>query len=255
MFDLPRISGAGLVRHVDWHESLGSTNDRALELAARGGEPPLLVLTERQTGGRGRGTNRWHSAPGALTFSLVLDASAEVVAPGDLSQAALVAGLAVCEALEGLAPQAAWRVKWPNDVYADGRKLCGILCESAQLREGRLVIGIGINVNNSLSAADLPFAAGALVDLDGQVRDLTTVLIAVLARLEARWQEFLGQGFVLSAAGYRARCLLSGKWLTVASGPERLVGFCQGIDDAGALLLTTERGPRTVVSGSVDVWE
>jgi BirA family biotin operon repressor/biotin-[acetyl-CoA-carboxylase] ligase len=255
MFDLPRVSRTGLVRRVDWHPSLGSTNDRALELAARGGELPLLVLTERQTAGRGRGANRWQSAPGALTFSLVLDASAGAISPGDRSQAALVAGLAVCEALEGLVPQAAWRVKWPNDVYADGRKLCGILCEGASGQEGRLVVGIGLNVNNSFAAADHPFAAGALVDLDGQVRDLTSVLIAVLARLETRWQEFLRRGFAFTATDYRARCLLSGKWLSVASGPERLVGFCQGVDDAGALLLTTERGSRTVVSGSVDDWE
>src|SRR5262245_22186345 len=114
MLDLARIAESNLVQSVDHHASLASTNDRALELAGRDDAPlPLLVLTDQQTGGRGRGGNRWWSAPGALTFSIVLETPA-ALAPGDRPQAALVAGLAVCETLERLVPGAAWRVKWPN---------------------------------------------------------------------------------------------------------------------------------------------
>src|SRR5438093_8998371 len=102
MFDLGRIESCGLVARIDYHESIGSTSDRAMELGALDeAELPLLVLAERQTAGRGRGTNRWWSDEGALTFSLVLEASHQRLPPTRWPQVALMAGLAVCEALPG----------------------------------------------------------------------------------------------------------------------------------------------------------
>jgi BirA family biotin operon repressor/biotin-[acetyl-CoA-carboxylase] ligase len=275
VFDLSRIAKSGLVRHIDFHESLGSTNDRALELAPRDELPlPLLVLAQQQTAGRGRGTNRWASAPGALTFSLLLEAAEEELPPDARPRVALAAGLAVCEALEPLVPRADWRVKWPNDVYANGRKLCGILCEAAPSDSRRLVVGIGINVNNSPAAwgqwsgariqgsearsqetDELLRCAVALVDLDGLARDLTEVLLAVLDRFDLRWSELLAGQFAALAAAIRQRCLLTGKTATANAGGESLVGICRGIDSRGALVLATESGPRTVVAGSIDKWE
>jgi BirA family biotin operon repressor/biotin-[acetyl-CoA-carboxylase] ligase len=256
MFDLPRITKSGLVRHVDYHETLASTNDRALELATRGELPlPLLVLTERQTGGRGRGTNRWWSPAGALTFSLVLEAKAVTLPPETRSRVALVAGLAVCEALAPFVSRAEWRVKWPNDVFANGRKLCGILCESAPGHSDRLIVGIGINVNNAMENAAEPYVARALVDLDGRTRDLTEVLLAVLDRFDFHWEELGARGFAALAAAYRERCLLTGKTLTVTSGDEQIVGRCRGIDARGGLVLATESGQRSIVAGSIDAWE
>jgi BirA family transcriptional regulator, biotin operon repressor / biotin---[acetyl-CoA-carboxylase] ligase len=272
MFDLSRITRSGLVRHVDYHESVGSTNDRALELAARDELPlPLLVLTERQTGGRGRGANRWWSASGALTFSLLLEAPAEALRPETRSQVALVAGLAVCEALEPLAPRAQWRVKWPNDVYLTGGKVCGILCESAPGQSERLIVGIGVNVNNSMTegqepgarsqepgtkvADRVPTGAMALVDLDSLSRDLTEVLLSVLDRFDFRWSTLLQSSFRALAADYRQRCLLVGKTVTANLSGRRVVGVCRSIDDCGGLVLATESGSRTIVAGSIDAWE
>lgn len=263
MFDLTRITSSGLVRHVDHHESLASTSDRALELAARDDVPlPLLVLTERQTDGRGRGTNRWWSAEGALTFSLVVDANP--LAGDERPRVALVAGLAVCEALQELVPRSEWRVKWPNDVLARGGKVCGILCESVPGWPQRLVVGVGINVNNSWRGQEtgdrnqepgLLKLATALVDLDGQHRDLMSVLLAVLDRIDLRWQDLIGGDFSSLAAEYRNLCFLTGRTLTVASGASRHVGLCRGIDDRGALVLATETGERTIVAGSIEAWE
>jgi BirA family biotin operon repressor/biotin-[acetyl-CoA-carboxylase] ligase len=268
MFDLSRILRSSLVRHVDHHPSIGSTSDRALELAARDGAPlPLLVLADRQTSGRGRGTNRWWSAEGALTFSLALDAA--VLSADQRPTVALVAGLAVCEALEQLAPRAEWRVKWPNDVFAGGGKACGILCESVPGWPARLVVGVGINVNNSLrgqrsevggqksevTSEGIPPGAVALVDLDGLARDLTDVLLAVLDRLDLRLRDLTGDGFAALAAEYRRRCFLTGRTLTATAGSEKLVGHCRGIDDRGALVLATPLGLCTLVAGSIDAWE
>jgi BirA family biotin operon repressor/biotin-[acetyl-CoA-carboxylase] ligase len=150
-FDLARLDQCGLVGSIDYHESLGSTSDRALALAAADeARLPLLVLAARQTAGRGRGTNRWWSDEGALTFSLALEAHPALLPAANWPQIALVAGLAVCEALHRLAPSGNFRVKWPNDVYLNDRKICGILSESVPGWRDRLVIGIGVNVNNGV---------------------------------------------------------------------------------------------------------
>src|SRR5690606_15388684 len=136
-----RIRSETFVRHVEQHVEIGSTNDRALELAADPELPtPAIVLTERQTAGRGRGANVWQSRPGALTFSLLIDPPAGL-APERVPLVSLAAGLAAREAIASAAPGHIAKVKWPNDVYLDGRKVCGILTEVAQsgptLRVGR----------------------------------------------------------------------------------------------------------------------
>jgi BirA family biotin operon repressor/biotin-[acetyl-CoA-carboxylase] ligase len=256
MFDLGRIQASQLVARVDFHESLGSTSDRALELAAAGDAPlPLLVLAERQTGGRGRGANRWWSEPGALTFSLVLEVLPETLSPDRWPQLSLAAGLAVCETLEELLPREDCRVKWPNDVYLNEKKVCGILCESVPGWRDRLVLGIGLNVNNSLklAPADLRETAVSLVEVAGGARDLSAVLLALLDRLDERVRQLVLSQFAEQAAAFRRRCYLTGKTLTIVSGEKTLVGRCLGIDDDGQLLLQTESGTSRIVAGTIVV--
>lgn len=264
MFDLSRIAAAAPAARLDYHPSLGSTNDRALVLASTGDDPlPLLVLAERQTAGRGRGANRWLTSDGALTFSLALAASAEKLPAERQPQVAIAAGLAVCEALTPETAAGAVQVKWPNDVYLAGRKLGGILCESVPGWRDRLVVGIGVNVNNRVrEPADLSAApplvktATSLIENDGLARDMTSVLLAILDQFERRWNELLDGRFAAIVADYRRHCLLSEKSITIEqTGGRRLGGLCQGIDDAGALRLWTEAGEQRVYSGSVVEWE
>jgi BirA family biotin operon repressor/biotin-[acetyl-CoA-carboxylase] ligase len=227
-------------------------------LAAAGEAPlPLLVLTARQTGGRGRGTNRWWSDAGGLTFSLVLEVSPECLSPDRWPQLSLAAGLAVCETLESLLPRADCQVKWPNDVFLCGRKVCGILCESVPGWRDRLVLGIGLNVNNSLTQAppEVRQTATSLVDAAGGAYDLTATLVGLLRRLDERMGQLLDGQFAAQAAEFRRRCYLTGKTLTVTSGGRTLVGRCQGIDDAGELLLQTESGRQRIVAGTIVVCE
>ncbi|HMC10641.1 MAG TPA: biotin--[acetyl-CoA-carboxylase] ligase [Pirellulaceae bacterium] len=278
MFDLARIAASGLVAEIDFHESLGSTSDRALALGAQGEvELPLLVLATRQTAGRGRGSNRWWSADGALTFSLVLKAPPDRLPAQRWPQVALVAGIAVCEALEAFALRADLAVKWPNDVYLSGSKICGILSESVPGWRDRLVVGIGINVNNRGQESGvrsqepgarsdcggplanhpaLPFSAASLIEQDGVPRDLTEVLLSVLDEFDRRWQELLDGQFEAAANVYRERCFLTNKTVTIEQpGGQRVVGVCRGIDDSGGLRVQTERGEETVVSGAVVGWD
>jgi len=268
MFDLSRLAAANLVAQIDYHESLGSTSDRAQELAASGAAAlPLLVLAERQTAGRGRGANRWFAAEGALTFSLVLSAPPDQLPPHRWPEVALVAGLAVCEALQSLVPASVLQVKWPNDVYLAGRKICGILSESLPGWRDRLVVGIGVNVNNSVQrsertgdgepeTAELRRIATALIDHDGLPRDLTATLVSTLDHFDRRWTELLTGGFAPLAVAYRQRCFLTGKTVMIQQpGGATLVGMCRGIDDDGVLGMRTFAGEQRVRSGSVLRWE
>lgn len=131
--------------HIEWHDTMGSTNDRAREIVREEGSRAhgWVVGTEEQTAGRGRKGASWISEPGkGLTFSLVLSPVWERGHWGWLSMAA---ALAVCEgALRpcGLTPL----IKWPNDVLVEGSKICGILIETSG---DCAVIGIGLNVNES----------------------------------------------------------------------------------------------------------
>jgi BirA family biotin operon repressor/biotin-[acetyl-CoA-carboxylase] ligase len=257
VFDLKRIEDSGLVGQIDFHESLGSTNDRALEIGARGEvKLPLLVLTERQTAGRGRGSNRWWTTEGALTFSLVLEASVDRLPLRNRSQVALVAGVAVAEALSNYVPPHLLQLKWPNDVFLGGSKLGGILSESIPGWTDRFVVGIGININNRIRDSELAATARSLVDHTGVERELTSVLVAVLDEFDRRWTELLDDGFSATARAYRERCFLTEKVVTVAQHDgSQVVGLCRGIDDYGALVLKTSSGERLLISGSVVGWQ
>ena len=255
LFDLRQLYETGSVARIEHHEELPSTSDRALQLAAQEQlELPLLVLTDRQTAGRGRGSNRWWAGQGAATFSLVVRPPAELPLAA-WPRLSLAAGLAICEALERFAPSALFQVKWPNDVYAQGGKIAGILIESPAQTRCRVVIGVGINVNNSLRDApgELRSAATSLCDLAGEPHDLTSVVAAVLVALETHLQAAADMTAIHSR--WPDRCFLTGRAVKVQAGTETMSGRCLGIDDSGGLLLQTEAGRRTLVSGTVLAWE
>src|SRR5680860_284177 len=121
------------------YRSIGSTNTEARRLAGAGAGSGTLVTSDGQTGGRGRQGRPWTSPAGALAYSVVLRRPVEV--PSTLP---LQVGVAVCEAVESFGVERA-EVKWPNDVWIDGRKVAGILVE-ARPQDGWAVIGIGLNV-------------------------------------------------------------------------------------------------------------
>jgi BirA family transcriptional regulator, biotin operon repressor / biotin---[acetyl-CoA-carboxylase] ligase len=254
LFDMPRLRASPHFAALEHHEQIGSTSDRGLEIARQDELTlPLLILADQQTGGRGRGSNSWWTAAGSLTFSMLIDPQQLGIASQKWPVLSLSTGLAVCEALEQIAPGGDFGVKWPNDVYCAGRKLCGILMESPSVARGRIVVGIGMNVNNSLSAApaEIQAAAISLVDYLQRPLDMTAVLLSLLASLDFRWPELGHSGFPLQADEFRRRCILDGRTVQVSSGSRLITGRCLGIDDGGALLLQTENGREEITSGSV----
>jgi BirA family biotin operon repressor/biotin-[acetyl-CoA-carboxylase] ligase len=158
-------------------------------------------------------------------------------------------------------------LKWPNDIYLNGRKAGGILSESVPGWRDRLVVGIGVNVNNRLQGAaergqgagdqgKLSGIAVSLVEFDGIERNLTGVLAAILDEFERWWEVLLNAGFGSIAEAYRGRCLLTGKTVTIQQHEEeKICGVCRGLDPYGGLLLGTPHGEKAVISGTVVAWQ
>jgi BirA family biotin operon repressor/biotin-[acetyl-CoA-carboxylase] ligase len=244
-----------VIKHLERHAELDSTNNRAALLAAEANLPlPALVVAERQTAGRGRGSNAWWSSAGALTFSLLIDASHDL-SPARWPLVSLGAAIAVANVLEGLLPERDIRLKWPNDVFANGRKICGILVEAPPVRPARLVVGIGLNVNNSLRAAPEEIRARATSCCDESSasfdpeRVLELVVEETLAQIEA-----VASGALNLAERWSPRCLLAGRQVVIGTPATDVRGTCQGIDAEGALLVQTGGEVRRLFAGVVKQW-
>lgn len=169
----------------------------------------------------------------------------------------LAAGLAVAQTVSEIVPTSDVRVKWPNDVLINGRKVCGILLESASSSPGVIVLGVGLNVNNSTAQApqDLQAIATSLCDLAAKQFDQTMTLVALLQRIE-KCLELLNQDPAELVDQWRSCCYLQGRTVQLQPGlpgstGERVTGVCQGIDDDGALVLQTESVIVRCVSGAV----
>jgi BirA family biotin operon repressor/biotin-[acetyl-CoA-carboxylase] ligase len=241
--DLNRILQTTFVAAAEYHPTLASTSDLAARIAREQSPAmPLLIVAGGQTAGRGRGAKCWWTGPGSLAFSLLLD-------PGP-AMIALAAGVAVADALAPLLRAETIGIRWPNDVMAGRRKLAGILVEV--LPDGRAVVGIGVNTNNTAAdaPAELQDRIATLRDLSGQAHDQTGVLAAVLQAFERRLAEARSVPERLAARA-DALCADRGRLLRVEQGAELVSGRCLGIAPDGALLLETPTGPRAIHSGTV----
>ncbi|MFH5803764.1 biotin--[acetyl-CoA-carboxylase] ligase [Alienimonas sp. DA493] len=253
-----RLRSETFIRVVELHAELGSTNDRALELAADADLAlPALVVAGRQTGGRGRGANRWTAPPGCLTFTLLLEPP-----PGGTDAALLapVTGLAVAETAAELT-DAQVGVKWPNDVLlrpappvpgaeVPWGKLAGILCERP--RPDRVAVGVGLNLNCDPAAFPQTLARPpATLRGERGPHDAVAVLIDLLVRLEAAFAD-LAEGGRLDPARWAARDALAGRAVSVAAGAGRVSGTACGVTADGALRVFDGHAAREVRSGTVD---
>lgn len=272
------------VRTCEFWEHLTSTNDRAAALAdVEPGRLPLLVWAERQTAGRGRGGHHWWSAEGALTISLLLegkdcsgpflmtpDGAGDAVPPRPLgaesvegqcnwqrpqrptaprsSLVALAAALAVIDAVGPLVDVEVG-LHWPNDVFASGRKLSGVLIEV--LPNGRHIIGVGVNANNASAVAPdaLRRRLISLAELRSEPVDRVALAIDLCEGLRRRLEQLREDAHAVAEAADRA-CLQRGWTLTIRDGGSEATGRCEGIDRWGRLcLLVPPTGMRCFASG------
>ena len=237
---------------VELLPSVDSTNSELMRRARAGALAPILLAADAQTAGRGRMGKGWHSQAGqSLTFSLALPLS-----PANWSGLSLAVGVSLAESLH---PEV--RLKWPNDLWLHGRKLGGILVETANHGEGGqpprvVVIGVGINIARPeaaavMAASDTPpavHAAGLAEICVGQTAGET--LAAVAPALVRDVLRFEGEGFAAFARRFEVRDALQGRMVTLSDGSH---GRADGVDVSGALRVQTEAGERLVSSAEVSV--
>lgn len=235
------------LRTIEHHATLDSTNRFAADLLNRSPDLPALVIADEQTAGRGRGGNSWWSPTGALLFSIVAERTES--AP-ELPPYSLAVGLGIRDALQASMPDVELKVKWPNDVFLEGRKVCGVLVEVPHDHRDKLVIGIGINVNNSVMNAPEPLRQTlvSMRDCHGHTFSKTTVLSEV-ARRVIKEVATIANGQLVSR--WREHCWLTGKTISIQRGERINSGDCLGITESGAIVLRTESGDISISSGVV----
>ena len=262
-----------------WYTAVPSTNDLAGALAERGAREGCAVIAEAQSAGRGRHGRAWSSPPGAgLYVSTILRPPTHA-----LSLLTIAAGVAVAEAVQsatGLDPG----LKWPNDVYAGGRKLAGVLAEAGSMDDGEddsteqggadlerggadlhpstalgaggprlkyVVLGIGINVMPAAHPPEVAARATSIEEELGRSIDRGLLLTECLVSLAARYEELRQRRpeGVLSAWRTRSAATLGRTVEWDAGGPRR--GVAEDVDETGALLVRTDEGLEKVISGEV----
>ena len=237
--------------------SVPSTNSELMRRARAGLDGPVLLVAEQQTAGRGRLGKGWHSKAGqSLTFSLALP-----LAPVHWSGLSLAVGVSLAESLH---PEL--RLKWPNDLWWQQRKLGGILVETAGAGDGQngrrvVIIGVGLNIARPVDAAVVappaqqdanavvPMAPAGLAELHMGIT-VGETLARVAPALVRDLLLFEAQGFAAFARRFAPRDALHGVPVRLSNGTE---GCAMGVDHAGGLLLQTPQGLITVTSSEVSV--
>ncbi len=229
----------------DWYDAdcVISTNDEIKKLAVGG--KYVVVSAKRQTGGRGRRGRKWQGIDGNLyfTYSLTLPLS-------ELSRFVCLIGLSLAKTVKGFLPQNKVQIKWPNDVFFEGKKLSGILLENIQ--DDLWAVGIGVNIVGAPKLENSPYQATALKEY-GFKLDRTDFLRYYLQNFAEDMAEYRQNGFVAVKAQWLDMALNLQQAITIKSGKETQRGIFLTLDDNGYLILKTEQGEERVVAGDLFV--
>jgi BirA family transcriptional regulator, biotin operon repressor / biotin---[acetyl-CoA-carboxylase] ligase len=241
--------GATLLRF----DELPSTNDYARELALEGAEEGVAVIARKQTAGRGRQGRNWASpADAGLYLSIILRPRAT---PAQASLITLASAVAVAETLR-LDFAIPADIKWPNDVLLNGRKLCGILVESA-IENNRLhyaILGIGVNLRQTAFADDLQQTATSLFLETHREVSPDEFLQPLLSRLNHWYTVAIAQPQIIIRRWQELSSFASDCAVRIISHDTVIEGITRGLTAGGGLLIELENGERReIVSGEVSL--
>lgn len=249
----PMLRGTIFAGHVHHFYRAGSTNTIAMEGAAAGAPEGSVFLAEQQTAGRGRASNKWHSAESTGIYCSVVLRPA--LPPADVLILSLAAGLAVHSAVTGMGAGIPPDLKWPNDLLIGGKKFCGILTEmSAEATRVRhIIVGIGINVNQTRFPEELQPIATSLQFTTGSEWSRIDLCAALLKSLDREYRA------LLSSPSAHADILRRFEQNSpMAHGCQVYIeenggfsGVTEGLDPRGFLKVRTNEGVRIVYSGTV----
>lgn len=248
------LTAETLGKHCDIFKTIDSTNSFAKSLAQLGGEHGSIIVAEQQTSGRGR-MNRSYYSPGSsgVYMSIILRPKLSVEYSLMITSCAAVAVAEAIEKVTGLKAE----IKWVNDIYVNGKKLCGILTEAAiDVENGGLdyaILGIGVNVSNDSFPKELENIATSIYMETGKIFSRSHLIAEILNCLEVRLGQISDKGFIDE---YRNRSNLIGHRISVTKNDVTEYAKCTGIDEFGRLLITTEDGEeKQLNSGEVRLAE
>ena len=235
---------------IEVHDEIDSTNNRAKMLAENGAPSGTVVCARRQTGGRGRYGRPFFSPEGGVYMSAILRPNVPAERAVMLTP---MAAIAVARAIEAIA-EVDVQIKWVNDLFIHGKKVCGILSEaSMDFESGQLayaVIGMGVNVQPMRFPDSIARIATSIgnewhggVSPNRLIAGICDQLIALMPELESG--AFMEE--------YRARSNVIGRKIQVRSGDDQFPARAIAIDDAGGLVIETENGVQTVRSGEISI--
>lgn len=247
------LSGCAMGSSLIYKETVDSTNLEIKRAALKGAGHGTVVLAEKQTAGRGRRGRSWNSPPGEnLYFSLMLCPEFPVKKAAMLT---IVMALSVAEAVrkEGLEAM----IKWPNDVVADRKKVCGILTE-LYLKEDDsfyVIVGTGINVNQKRFPAEIKKTATSLAEQKGSIVPREELLSRVLIQFESNYERFIQDGNLSGLRSeYEALLVNYDAQVEVLDPKGAWKGTSKGITDTGELIVRHEDGSiEQVFAGEVSV--
>lgn len=230
--------------------SIASTQDTARETALDGHALPFAVTAETQSGGRGRRGKSWNSPPGGLWLTMALS----VPSAAAVRQSAMAAAHGVATAVlteTGVRTL----VKWPNDLLVERRKVCGILAETlVQSGTTILLVGIGVNVNNTVPQDQLPRAISLVAEMGHSV-DLQRLRDSVLTMVALDIDTLILRGFDIFRPWMDANLALRDELVAVEFNDQLESGRVAGLSGTGALLLKKPDGSLAEVdAGSVYDW-
>lgn len=252
------LLASGVLASCDYQHTGPSTNSAALQWIGeqRGdsratsvllSQTPRLVIVDAQTSGRGRLGRSWQAQHDGLAFSLVLAGCHDLLS--------IAVGVAIAEAIEDVAGPVRCGLKWPNDVWMNGKKVAGTLIERIDLPSAAdgypqpmAVIGIGLNVGSSpqldeTAATSICEATGKFLTRAGVLVELIPTVIQHAAQCEPDPQDLL--------QSFRQRCVLTGETIRCTVDGQVIQGRCEGIDERGELQVWTDAGMRVCRSGEV----
>ena len=251
------VSGLATVwaaKNLVLYEETASTNLDAKKLAAQGAEHGTLVVADMQTAGRGRRGRTWLSPAGESVYmSLLLRPRCK---PEQASALTLVMALAVLQAVRELQPQNCG-IKWPNDIVMNGKKICGILTEMSMKKMDidYVVIGVGINANQSIFAEEIADTATSIFEQSGERVDRAWLICRVMHYFEQAYAEFEKTWDLTGLIELYNRYLLNkDRQVRVLDPKGEYEGVALGINEQGELLVKKQDGSLVeVYAGEVSV--
>lgn len=236
-------------KHIHYFSCLPSTNNYAKTLIKKNIPEGTIIVSDIQTEGRGRKNRTWNSDSGGLWFSIILYPE---LPPQHGMIVTMAASIAIAETIKEITDIHP-TIKWPNDVLINGKKICGILTElDAEIDAIHyLIVGIGLNVNNTLTES-IKQKATTLQKECNQLVSRVHLLRRILEKFDILYQKISQKEYEYMKTNWLNNTDIIGKKLRIHKQTQLIEGTAIGITDTGSLILQTDQGEKQILTGDVE---